>query len=130
MALQITDIMTPCPNTIESHKCVGDAKQIMEIGGIRHLPVVEEGDLIGVLSEREVQLAEIVEKAMGGMPRVGEICKRDPHIVFDDTPLSEIAAQMAERKIDCTLIADKNAGLVGIFTTVDACRSIQILLEG
>ena len=129
MTLQITDIMTPCPNTIESHKCVADAKQLMQIGGIRHLPVVEDGDLVGILSEREVQLAEIVEKAMGGMPRVGDICQKDPHVVFDDTPLAEIASEVAERKIDCALIVDKDAGLIGIFTTVDACRCIQVLLE-
>lgn len=52
-------------------------------------------------------------------------CKRNlskkPYVVAEDTDLSEVALEMAEKKHDCTLIVNANGDIVGIFTSIDAC---------
>jgi len=101
----------------------------MELHGIRHLPVVEDGSLVGVITERDARLTQVIESATGNGPPVGEICSIEPYVVFDDTEVAEVTRHMAQFKIDCALIADRDAGFVGIFTTVDACKLIYMILE-
>ena len=54
---------------------------------------------------------------------------RDPFTVAADTELDEVVAAMAEEKYGCALIHDDDGKLIGIFTTVDACRALRQVLE-
>ncbi len=49
---QVCEVMTPAPITIESHKSFGYALLLMHDNRFRHLPVVEAGQLIGIVSAR------------------------------------------------------------------------------
>jgi acetoin utilization protein AcuB len=123
--------MTPFPWSIEASRAVEEAWQMMADHGIRHLPVTAEGELIGIVSGRDLGLAM---DARLGAPHaagvtVGELCERDPFVVDLSTPVEFVARELAERRLGSALVV-RQGKLVGIFTTTDACRLLADLLGG
>lgn len=124
--MKISDVMTPCPYKIEPSATVGEAANKMALRNIRHLPVVDGPTLVGVVSLRELELA----MALGSEGQlVASVCSRSPMICPADLDIAEVARQMADRKVDCALIAGEDESLLGIFTTTDACRLIHLILD-
>ena len=128
--MQIKDVMTPCPHFIDSKASLQDAVKKMQLQGIRHLPVVDQGTLVGVLSEHGVQLSEMVCKISGYCPTVGEICAGDVYSVLEEALVADVTFEMAESKYDCAIVCDKDENVIGIFTTTDACRLVHLALRG
>ena len=50
----VDDVMTPHPETIEPDDSLAHARVVMLHGGFRHLPVVEAGRLVGIVSMRDI----------------------------------------------------------------------------
>ncbi len=91
----------------------------MRRDNIRHLPVLEAGRLVGILSDRDVRSAESFRGP--GELLVGEAMTPDPYVATEDTPLDEIVMTMAKHKYGCALIQDPDSKIVvGIFTDTDA----------
>ena len=58
--LTVKDVMTASPRTISVHEKVIVAKQVMSKYSIRHIPVTEKADLIGIISDRDLKLAQAI----------------------------------------------------------------------
>lgn len=123
----ISDFMTPCPLTIDAASTVDQAVHAMELQHCNHMPVVKEGELVGVISHREAKIIAAMSAAMQLSASVGDVCSKEPFIVSADSKISTIAYDMAEQGLDYVLVADSNEQVVGIFTTSDACRYIHYL---
>lgn len=121
-------VMTPFPYFVDVDATIGDARAMMREHDIHHLPVMEEGALVGVLSEREVRLLEASRRGEGDDARVGDACVRDAYTVDVDTPLDEVLRALAESHVGSALVV-KNAKLVGIMTASDVCRVLADLLQ-
>ncbi len=115
--------MTPFPYWIEVRAGVAEARALMEEHEIRHLPVTEEGKLIGVVSERD--LSHVQSRAAGAEPdeelSVGDAYVDRAYIVDVSEPLDQVLEHMWEERIGSTLVL-RAGKLVGIFTAADACR--------
>jgi len=124
----IQKYMTTTPFSIESKETLKTAADLMAKQQIRHLPVTDKGALIGLVSDRDIKfalgLAGIDPKSLP----VIDICHEDPYKVDPDSPLSEVATVMAEKHYGSALVV-QNGKLVGIFTTVDACRALNDILQ-
>jgi CBS domain-containing protein len=118
----VKSVMTPFPWSVDVGEDLETAKAMMAERGIRHLPVSQEGDLVGVLSEHDV-----LNRDGAGLV-VEDVCRRDAYIVDRATPLSRVAFEMASRRIGSALVT-REGKLVGIFTSNDACRSLGELLH-
>ena len=127
--MKIRTVMTPCPYTIDFEAPLEKALERMKLYSIRHLPVVKDKDLIGVVSERDLELGLLLSKSVGFPPQVGSICQADPFIVNQDEDLSNVVHEMADNKFSYALVTDEEMKFVGIFTNVDACRVVYMLLE-
>ena len=127
--MKINSVMTPCPYTINSTQSIDQALEMMGVRGIRHLPVVENGDLIGVLTEQYITVAKTVCDTSGYCPLVGDICKKDPLVADSEALVADVAAEMASQKAEVALVADDNGNFLGIFTTTDACRVLSMMFE-
>lgn len=99
------------------------AAQIMRWAGVRHLPVLREGEVVGVLTERDLlrRRAESKEDEGGG-DLVGEFMTRPPEVIGPDEDVAAACAQMVARKIGCLPVVD-GGKLVGILTTTDVVGS-------
>ncbi len=120
---RIDSLMTPTPHTIGGDQSVGRAKQMMHDHGIRHLPVLQGGKLIGVLTERDVRLIDTLTRREGDMLQVADAMTEAPYTTAPDRPIDEVATEMAEHKLGSAIVVQRGK-VVGIFTTTDACRAL------
>ena len=128
--MRISDVMTPCPHSIGSETSLQEALKMMALRNIRHLPVVDpSGDLLGVLGEHEAKLSQFVCESTSYCPVAGSVCRKDVLIVTENDPVSQVAADMFSKKLDCVLVADLQGNFTGIFTSSDACRTLHLLLS-
>lgn len=114
------------------------ADRVQRVGHFRHLPVVEEGRLLGIVSDRDV-LASALTKSLdfpAGQRRtflhsleVKEVMTRDVVSARPETPLSEAALRIVEGKIGCLPIVDKDGTLVGLVTETDLLRAAYLKPE-
>ena len=122
--------MTPDPQVISAEESSASAHAMMERLGIRHLPVMEQGRLVGVLSERDLRVVRSFLEHMPGElgPPVGELCSRTLLVVSPDDPLHEAAEHMADRRVGAALVTE-GTELVGIMTCIDVCRGLTTLVR-
>jgi acetoin utilization protein AcuB len=120
--------MTISPLVISSRRTVADARQLMREKNIRHLPVVDGGNLVGIVSQRDLYLLETLKGIDPATETVGEAMTSDPYAVRPDTPLEVVARTMAEHKYGSAVVVDKGA-VIGLFTTVDALRALANILK-
>lgn len=128
--LTVGDVMQPQPHWVDAYQSLHAAKTKMVKEKIRHLPVLREGVPIGILSERDIRLAYAIPLPNVDDLPVGDVCVDQPYVADPDEPLQRVALEMAEHRYGCTLVV-RGDKLLGIFTTVDACRAVaRILGEG
>lgn len=118
---QIGSVMTPLPHSIGADAGVAEAQALMETHDIRHLPVTNGDQLVGIVTDRDIKLALDPLVHTPPMQQVRQIMIADPYVVAPDAPLDVVLLTMAERRIGCVLVAD-GGRLDGIFTTTDASR--------
>lgn len=124
----IQKFMTPMPHTIEASSALLQANERMIHNGIRHLPVMKEGKLVGVVSDRDVALAASLF-AEGTKRTVEDVMIPKPYVVRPEAPLDRVVAEMADKKYGSALIEQENGKVVGIFTAVDGLRVLQDVLR-
>ncbi len=127
--MRVQDVMTSCPHYIDSQASLDDALKKMKLQQVRHLPVVKEGALIGVLSERDAQLSQFVCKTTNYCPMAGEVCIGEVYSVPGDTHVAKVALDMADKKRDYAIVVDASENVIGIFTTTDACRLLHLTMN-
>ena len=125
--MQMLTVMSPCAYRVEAHTSITEAQEIMKSHGIRHLPVIDEDDVIGMLSERDIQRAKALGKDT--YSTAGEVCSPDLHIALTTDSVADVVRDMSVKKSDCVLVSDEDETFVGIFTTTDCCRLLCLALE-
>jgi acetoin utilization protein AcuB len=120
--------MTVGPIVISSARTIADAHALMRERGIRHLPVVDDGKLVGMLSQRDLYLVETLKGIDPSAERVREAMSADPYAVAPDAPLDVVAETMAARKLGSAVVVDRGA-VIGVFTTVDALRALSAIVR-
>ena len=115
--------MTPFPYSVGLDASFDEASELMGHHNVRHLPVTREHRVIGVITDRDMTSAMHVrvQSNDGGDLRVSDLYMTDPYIVSMDEPIENVLLTMAERHIGSAIVT-KAGKLVGIFTSVDACR--------
>jgi acetoin utilization protein AcuB len=121
--------MSTSPLAIERDETLSQAHAIMRKAAVRHLPVLEHGKLVGLISLRDMHLIETLQDVDPERVRVDEAMITHPYFVSPDTPVDEVVAEMAEHKYGAAVVM-QNHKVVGMFTTVDALRAFAELLHG
>jgi acetoin utilization protein AcuB len=128
--------MTKNVITVRPHEKIIDAFELMQGQGIRHLPVVENGELKGLVTDRDIRLALIPSPLstpedhmyhLGALEQVEEIMTSDLITVAPTTSIEEAAKLMAQYKIGAVPVVAQGK-LVGILTETDIlCVFIEML---
>ncbi len=119
----VRQFMTACPFTLDAAQSVAMAGALMRQHNIRHLPVVRDGGLTGLLSDRDVALVFSLVDVDPGRVRAGDVMAREPYCVAPAADLRDVVAEMAARKLGSALVVEGES-VVGIFTTIDALRAL------
>ncbi len=127
MTLLIRDAMTRSVHTIGASLTLADAARMMKKHKIRHLPVLEGNALVGLLSDRDVQVLSSVSELDPSCILVEDAMTQAPWTVLPTTPLLEVATHMARKKLGSAVVLE-NDKVVGVFTTTDGMRVLGELL--
>src|SRR4051812_26341438 len=103
---QIQKVMTAMPHTIGSDITIKKAMEMMREFRIRHLPVQRAGQLVGVLTDRDIKLARSFQGP--GELTVDDVMTPDPYVVAPGASLDEVVLNMAERKYGCAIVQQSN----------------------
>lgn len=132
----VRDWMTTDPMTVTPSSQVGEARRLMHEYGIRHLPVVDDGDrLVGIVSDRDVRVDERalehalarqttisvadLAESVGNERSVEAIMSSTPQVVGPDEPVEAAARLMLSRRISALPVVEQDSSLVGVITTTD-----------
>ncbi len=119
----IREYCTLKPLTINASESIEKAKKLMDSKGIRHLPVIDAGKTIGVVSDRDIEIALTLMQSEHLALNVGEICAVEPFSAKPGDSLAQVCGKLSELKVGSALIVD-NGILLGIFTYTDAYRAL------
>ena len=123
----VRDIMQEKVVTIGEADSLSTAEDIMRLGGVRHMPVVHGGKLVGVVSERDllrISLSELnaraseERRAFLHVLEVGRAMSTPPVVVDPSATIEEAARLLAEHKIGCLPVVE-GEDLVGLLTGTD-----------
>lgn len=125
--MKIRECMTKSPHTIGADQNVHTAKRLMAELGIRHLPVLDGGHFIGILSDRDIKLALAVDKEAESALKVNHVCVTEAITVSPEDSVKEVSEMMARDGIGSVIVLEKDK-VTGIFTTTDVCRTLAKVL--
>jgi CBS domain-containing protein len=124
---RVRDIMREKVVTIAASDTLSTAEDIMRLGGVRHLPVVRGGRLVGVISERDLLRVSLSNLNESGMDErraflysleVERAMSKPPIVVEPSAPVARAALLMAEHKIGCLPVVEREE-LIGLVTSTD-----------
>ncbi len=117
--LTVNDLMTTIPVVVSPTTRLNEAVALMQAEGCRHLPVVDDGKLIGILTDRDVRLAR--NSSLYETASCESCMTRDPITTTPDTPADQAAELLTLYKIGSLPVLDDGV-LVGIVTVNDFLR--------
>ena len=124
----VDDFMTRTVHTIGTQSPLAEAHRLMNEHAIRHLPVLEGGKLVGVVSMRDLHLIETLKGVDPKEVAVEEAMAQEAYTVPPGTALLEVARTMAMHKYGSAVVA-RDGKVEGIFTTIDALKALESLLS-
>ena len=124
----IKKYMTTDIQTIGDEQPMSVAHRMMREQRIRHLPVLHQGKIVGIVTDRDLHLVETLRDVDPMQVSVSEAMTQDAYVVSPEAPLDEVVSTMAAKKFGSAVVVD-HGHVVGIFTTVDACSAFAELLS-
>lgn len=119
--MKVRDLMTPTPQTITATDTLALARERMDQGRFRRLPVVDDdGRLIGILTDRNVRehsghLADT---------RVTGAMVEPATTVGTDEQVEDVADRLLRERVGGYPVVDERGGLVGVVTETDLLRGL------
>lgn len=112
--------------TVEPSMDLVAALDLIRSHGFRHLPVLEGGRLVGVITDRDLRVA-LDEDGTPDDATVAELMTAPPITTTPGTPVEEAAQILADKAIGCLPVLD-DGDLVGILTESDLLRALVELM--
>jgi CBS domain-containing protein len=128
----VRDIMAKNPATLAANDTLDVAEHVMSLGGIRHMPVLRDGRLVGIISQRDLFRAPLAlafgyarkaQRRMTKITQVKEVMRKSVTTISPDSTISAAARQMMDKKIGCLPVMKANE-IVGIVTETDILRHV------
>jgi CBS domain-containing protein len=114
----VRDAMTANPRTASPAQSLADAAQIMKSEDVGSVPVVEDGRLVGMLTDRDIAIRAVAEGVDAQTLNVGDVASREPVTVEPGQDLDEALALMARHQVRRLPVVD-DGQLVGILAQAD-----------
>lgn len=126
--MKIAELMTPDPFCIEHDEPLHQAHRMMRARSVRHLPVLQGGQLVGVVSERDLYLLETLRGVDPAKEPVSEAMTERPYAVSPEARVLDVVHEMLRKKYGSAIVVDRGRA-AGIFTRSDALRVLEGLLN-
>lgn len=127
----VGELMTRDVVTLKETQNLAKAEELLRLHRIRHLPVLRQGKLVGLVTHRDLLRAAAVHASDPAAQPLwaADIMTRDVETVRADTPLKDAVVMMLRHKYGCLPVVDASGGLLGILTEADLVRYAQYLID-
>lgn len=116
---RIKDVMVRARHTIGTHHTFDHAHAVMHEHEVHHLPVLRDGKLVGVLSQRDLHFVESLAAVDTAIDAVAEAASMDVFTVEPDERIDDTVKRMVEHRCGCAVVVERGR-VVGVFTAIDA----------
>jgi CBS domain-containing protein len=127
--MKVLDVMTPSPLTVSGIESVRVADELMSENNIRQIPVVDDHELVGIITDRDIRgflsdalLTNSPEREKALKTPVRDIMTTEPLYLSPDDELQEAVEMLIEQKFGAIPVVDDAEGLVGIVSYIDVLR--------
>ena len=129
----VREIMMGSPVTLAPADTLDLANDVISLGRIRHIPILDDGKLVGLISERDLigaaanrifGLKQESRSALLKSELIKNVMKKRLVTVTPDTPIKEAARLMADKKVGCVPVLSDGA-LVGLVTTTNILHYLE-----
>lgn len=119
MTMKIRDVMTPRTETIQSSESAALAAMTMQNAGVGCLPVVENDQLVGILTDRDIVVRIVAEDRDPKGTAVRDVMTPGCETVRTDANTADCARAMRDRRVHRMVVVDDKGHLAGIVSTGD-----------
>ncbi len=126
----VGELMTRELVTLKETQNLAVADELLRLHRIRHLPVVREGKLVGLITHRDLLKAMALKCPDPAQQPLwaADIMNREVRTVRPDTSLREAVGVMLDNKFGCLPVVAEDGRLVGLLTEADLVRYAQRLI--
>ena len=124
MAKSVRDAMTENPRSIGASASVVEAARLMRDEHIGSLPITDDEELVGMITDRDITTRVVAEAADPKMTSVGDVVSRDLISVEPDEDLEEAVQLMASHQVRRLPVVE-NGRLVGIVAQADVALTLR-----
>jgi len=114
----VKEYMTKNPVFLTPNEDVKDAFDLLLENRIRQAPVLEEGELVGIVTDRDLRMA-IIQNLKLNKLTVGLVMTNDPITVTEDTKIVDAGKLISVGKFNAIPVIEESGKLKGIITTTD-----------
>lgn len=129
ISVPVDEYTSPCDGWVSEDESVTSVHKKMTEGGYRHMPVLNNGKPVGIISTRDLYLLDQISETASDVT-AGMLMTETPFTVITGTPLEEVAYEMSSRKIGSAMVVNPEGEIEGIFTTTDALNALVEILRG
>ncbi len=119
----VRDVMTSDPRSVEPSTTVADAAQLLKSQDVGSLPIVEDGRLLGMLTDRDIVLRVVAEGKDPQATHVGDVASRALVTVDPQQSLEEALRLMAKHQVRRLPVVEEDGRLVGIVAQADVATT-------
>jgi acetoin utilization protein AcuB len=135
--MKISQYMTTQLITVTPQTTVKDAFLIMRSKGVRHLPVVENEELVGLISDRDLRRPKWVDALddwtsyyqINDEITVADVMTRNPEVVRTYERIRNAVRTFREHRYGALPVLNKQGALVGIISPHDLLGALEEMLE-
>ena len=125
MSKTVASVMTGDPYVVPRHASVVDAAAIMRDQDVGSVPVVEDGMLLGIVTDRDIALRVVAGGLDPETTMVQEIATSNLHSAAPDDSLDEVYERMAIWRIRRLPVVDADGRLVGMVAQADLVHELK-----
>ncbi len=122
MGKSVRDTMTENPRSINASASVVEAARLMREEHIGSLPITDQEQLVGMITDRDITMRVVAEAADGMKSSVGDVSSRDLITVEPDNDLDKALQLMARHQVRRLPVVE-DGRLVGIVAQADIALS-------
>ena len=127
--MKVKELMTSDPANVGADDVIAKAATLMKQEDCGAIPVVRDGKLIGIITDRDITIRGVAEGRDAKTTKVAEIMSADPITIAPDADISEAAALMAKSQIRRLPVVE-DGQLLGIIVTAQLARRDKVSETG
>ena len=120
--MNVRELMTTAPVTVQPDATLGQVAVLMKQEDCGSIPVVEDGRLVGIVTDRDIVIRGVAAGSDPKTQRVSTVMSADPVTIRPDDDLADAEKVMADRQIRRLPVVE-NGKLVGIIVTAQIARA-------